>query len=114
MVTRKRRRRRRTDPDGWLPDGRPVYGEVGVLAVDAESGTVQCADCGRWLNTVSGSHLTARHGLTAARYRELYGLGLRTVLEAPARRAQRRAATFERMRKEPMLRAMLEEGAADA
>ena len=30
------------------------------------------------------------------------------------RRAQRRASTFERMQKEPKLRAMLEEGAADA
>lgn len=109
-----RRTQPKGDPDGWLPNGLPVYGQVGVLEVDCESGTVQCAACGRWFNTVSGAHLTARHGLTVARYREMYGLGLRTVLEAPSRRAQRRASALERMRQEPQLRAMLEAGAADA
>ena len=109
-----RRAQPKGDPDGWLPNGLPVYGQVGVLEVDCESGTVQCAACGRWFNTVSGAHLTARHGLTVARYREMYGLGLRTVLEAPSRRAQRRASALERMRQEPQLRAMLEAGAADA
>ena len=55
---------RPVQPDTWLPVGTAVYGQVGVVAVDEVSATVQCAMCGRWLNTVSGSHLTKRHGIT--------------------------------------------------
>jgi len=101
-------------PDGWLADGSPLYGRLGMVAVDEEAGTVQCAACGRWLSTVSGSHLVAAHGLTVQRYRERYGLGLRTVLEAPARRAQRSASTYMRIKKEPALAQLLAAGAADA
>ena len=77
---------REGDPDSLLPDGSPVYWRVGVLAIDEESKLVQCARCGGWLNTISGSHLTTQHGLTVVQYREIYGLGLRTVLESPDRR----------------------------
>jgi predicted transcriptional regulator len=90
-------------PDEWLADGSPLYGQLGVVAVDVQAGTVQCAACGRWLGTVSGSHLVAAHGLSVHLYRERYGLGLRTVLEAPARRAQRSASTYQRIEKEPAL-----------
>ncbi|WP_268238039.1 MucR family transcriptional regulator [Nakamurella endophytica] len=69
---------------------------------------MQCAACGRWLNTVSGSHLTARHGLTVAQYRQRYGLQLRRVLEAPQRRAQRSASTRQRMEREPRLKALVD------
>jgi AraC-like DNA-binding protein len=101
-------------PDEWLADGSPLYGQLGVVAVDVQAGTVQCAACGRWLGTVSGSHLVAAHGLSVHLYRERYGLGLRTVLEAPARRAQRSASTYQRIKKEPALAELLAAGAADA
>lgn len=105
---------RPAQPDAWLPDGTAVYGQVGVVAIDEASATVQCAMCGRWLNTVSGAHLTKRHGITVGEYRERYGLGLRTVLEAPQRRQQRRESTLERMKREPNLQRLLEQGAEQA
>ena len=101
-------------PDGWMPDGNPLHGQVGVLAVDDETGHVQCAACGRWLRTIGGAHLTKRHEMTVEQYRERYGLALRTVLESADRRAQRSASTYQRIEREPKLREMLERGAAAA
>ena len=57
-------RRALSSPASRLPDGSPLYGEIGVLAVDPETGQVQCAVCGRWFGTIGGAHLTQRHGLT--------------------------------------------------
>jgi len=113
-LTTRRSRRPLSEPDDRLPDGSPLYGEIGVLAVDPESGQVQCAACGRWFNTIGGAHLTLRHDLTVEQYRENYGLGLRTVLESADRRAQRSASTYERMKREPKLRALLDRTAAEA
>jgi len=97
-----------------LPDGSLLFGELGVLAVDGDTGQVQCAACGRWLRALGGAHLSAAHGLTAQTYRERYGLLLRRALEAPDRRAQRSASTRARVEREPRLREMLERGAAAA
>lgn len=106
--------RRQDAPDDVLPDGSLLFGELGVLAVDGDTGQVQCAACGRWLRALGGAHLSAAHGLTAETYRERYGLLLRRVLEAPDRRAQRSASTRARVEREPRLREMLEQGAAAA
>jgi len=105
---------RRDAPDEVLPDGSLLFGELGVLAVDGDTGQVQCAACGRWLRALGGAHLIAAHGLTAETYRERYGLVLRRALEAPDRRAQRSASTRARVEREPRLREMLERGAAAA
>lgn len=105
---------RRDAPDDVLPDGSLLFGELGVLAVDGDTGQVQCAACGRWLRALGGAHLSAAHGLTAETYRERYGLLLRRALEAPDRRAQRSASTRARVEREPRLREMLERGAAAA
>jgi hypothetical protein len=43
----RRSRRPLSELDGRLPDGSPLYGEIGVLAVDPETGQVQCAACGQ-------------------------------------------------------------------
>jgi len=91
-----------------------LFGELGVLAVDGDTGQVQCAACGRWLRALGGAHLIAAHGLTAETYRERYGLVLRRALEAPDRREQRSASTRARVEREPRLREMLERGAAAA
>jgi len=106
--------RRQDAPDDVLPDGSLLFGELGVLAVDGDTGQVQCAACGRWLRALGGAHLSAAHGLTAQTYRERYGLLLRRALEAPDRRAQRSASTRARVEREPRLREMLERGAAAA
>jgi len=106
--------RRQAAPDDVLPDGSLLFGELGVLAVDGDTGQVQCAACGRWLRALGGAHLSAAHGLTAETYRERYGLLLRRALEAPDRRAQRSASTRARVEREPRLREMLERGAAAA
>jgi len=67
----RRSRRPLSEPDGRLPDGSPLYGEIGVLAVDPENGQVQCAACGQWFNTIGGAHLTLRHGLTVEQYQRI-------------------------------------------
>jgi len=59
----RRSRRPLSGPDCRLPDGSPLYGEIGVLAVDPENGQVQCAAYGQWFNTIGGAHHTLRHGL---------------------------------------------------
>ncbi len=105
---------RQDAPDEVLPDGSLLFGELGVLAVDGDTGQVQCAACGRWLRALGGAHLIAAHGLTAETYRERYGLVLRRALEAPDRREQRSASTRARVEREPRLREMLERGAAAA
>jgi len=105
---------RQDAPDEVLPDGSLLFGQLGVLAVDGDTGQVQCAACGRWLRALGGAHLSAAHGLTAETYRERYGLLLRRALEAPDRRAQRSASTRARVEREPRLREMLERGAAAA
>ncbi len=97
-----------------MPDGSLLFGQLGVLAVDGDTGQVQCAACGRWLRALGGAHLIAAHGLTAETYRERYGLVLRRALEAPDRRARRSASTRARVKREPRLREMLERGAAAA
>ena len=113
-MNRPDKRPRQDAPGSYLPDGTALFGRLGVLAVDADTGLVQCAACGRWLRTVGGSHLHAAHGLTAESYRERFGLLLRRALEAPDRRAARGASTRERVAREPRLAAMLERGAAAA
>jgi len=59
--TTRRSRRLISEPDERLPDGSPLYGELGVLAMDPETGQVQCAACGQWFNTIGGApHSAAR------------------------------------------------------
>lgn len=83
MTGRQPRRPLLGQPDGRLADGSPLYGQLGTLAVDEQAGTVQCAACGRWLNTVSGSHLVAAHGLTARRLPRDVRVGVADGLSTP-------------------------------
>jgi hypothetical protein len=71
-----------------------VYGEVGVLAYDADADRVQCAACGRWYQKLTSQHLM-RHGLSISAYKERYGLNSRTALETPRITALRRRQVEE-------------------
>lgn len=66
-----------------------IYGERGVLAYDTTTDRVQCHVCGKWYRMLSGEHLQ-RHGLSAAAYRERYGIPHATRLESPRVTAVRR------------------------
>jgi predicted transcriptional regulator len=68
-----------SEPSFWL-DGRPVYGSLGVLAYDAESGLVQCHVCGARMRRLQ-THIRV-HGLTSDGYRSRYRLGSQP-LQAP-------------------------------
>jgi hypothetical protein len=64
-------------------------GQVGVLAIDEESKLLQCARFGRWLNTISGSHLDQPRtaGWWSGTERSTAAVG--SVLQSPDRRAFR-------------------------
>ena len=59
-----------------------IYGTRGVLAYDEATDRVQCHVCGGWYRILSADHLK-RHGLTAAAYKECYGLSRTVRLESP-------------------------------
>jgi hypothetical protein len=65
-----------------LADGRGLHAPPGGLVQDPETGELCCHFCGRWFRAL-GSHVRA-HGLAAAEYRELVGLGKRRPLTSPS------------------------------
>src|SRR5947209_6324170 len=74
-----------------------LHGSRGVLAYDEVTDRVQCHACGGWYRMLSAEHLK-RHGLTAAAYKERYGL-VGTALQSPrvtTLRLQTRRLTEER------------------
>ncbi len=82
---------RRDQPGYRLPElgeVTPVFGELGVLAVDDEE-RVQCHACSRFFRTLN-SHIQRVHELTADEYRAAFGLNRGTALAAPAYRSRMR------------------------
>jgi predicted transcriptional regulator len=83
MASDRRRRDAPTEPPRFQPPGdAPLYGEVGVLAYDEVADRMQCHACGRFFHKLTAGHL-ARHRLSIAGYKELYGLNMGTALETP-------------------------------
>jgi ROS/MUCR transcriptional regulator protein len=64
----------------------PVYGKLGVLQSDGEK--VECHCCGLWFGNL-GSHVAARHGMSANEYRAVFGLRQSTSLIGPQTRARK-------------------------
>ena len=61
-------------PSGRLRDGTAYYGQLGVMANDADEDRVQCHLCGDWYRRIGGTHLTMTHGWTTAEYRDAFQL----------------------------------------
>jgi hypothetical protein len=74
----------------------PLFGEPGILAVDATGDHVQCGLCGQWKRKL-GLHLWFEHDRTAAEYRAIWGLRQSTGLAAPSYKDEVRAANSERL-----------------
>lgn len=64
----------------------PVFGKLGVLQSDGEK--VECHCCGLWFGNL-GSHVAARHGMSANEYRASFGLRQSTSLIGPQTRARK-------------------------
>jgi len=84
---------RRDQPGYRLPElgeWKPIYGELGVLAVDVDDQRVQCHACGKLFQTLN-SHIQRVHELTGEEYRAAFGLNRGTPLAAPVYRGRMRA-----------------------
>src|ERR1700674_3720674 len=66
----------------------PVYGDLGVLAIDEDK--AQCHACGRWFVNLA-LHAGRGHDLTAQEYKALFGLNRTAGLIGPALRARMQA-----------------------
>jgi hypothetical protein len=81
---------RRDQSDYRLPElgeWTPVYGELGVLAIDDDK--AQCHACARWFQNLA-LHAGRAHDLTAQEYKALFGLNRMTGLIGPALRDRMR------------------------
>jgi ROS/MUCR transcriptional regulator protein len=81
---------KRDRPDYRLPalgdwDG-PIYGRLGALLSFGDK--VECHCCGAWFGNL-GSHVAARHGMTADEYRAIFGLRQGTTLIGPQMRRRK-------------------------
>jgi hypothetical protein len=68
----------------WEPPFAPVkkgFGFFGVLAEDSEDGKLQCHVCGEWFEQLP-THISRKHKMTGAQYREKYGLFRSTALKS--------------------------------
>lgn len=82
---------RRDQPDYRLPalgEWTPVYGELGVLAVDDDK--AQCHACAGWFRNLA-LHAGRGHDLTAQEYKALFGLNRTTGLVGPSLRERLQA-----------------------
>ena len=70
----------------------PIYGELGVLAVEPDGDRVQCHACGKWFRFLA-THVWQRHVLTADEYRAIFGLKTTTGLMSPNLKQKRRELT---------------------
>jgi hypothetical protein len=64
----------------------PIYGRLGVLHSDGDR--VECHCCGAWYGNL-GSHVAARHGMSADEYRSIFGLRQGTALIGPQTRRRK-------------------------
>lgn len=60
----------------------PIYGELGVLAVEVDGDRVQCHACGVWFRFLA-NHVWRTHLLTADEYRAVFGLAAGHGLVSP-------------------------------
>jgi DNA-directed RNA polymerase subunit RPC12/RpoP len=58
---------------GTVEDGTVFYAPLGEILRDGDE-MVCCHLCGRWLQTIGGTHLRVAHGWTLAEYREAFQL----------------------------------------
>ena len=68
---------------------------LGHIAVSDDGAKIQCHVCGRWLGALP-SHIARQHGLTAAEYKEAYGLARSASLWSPECQAKQREAAIAR------------------
>ena len=87
--------RPRSRPDHLPAQGEwdgPIFGELGVLAVEFDGSRIQCHACGGWFRFLA-SHVTQGHRLTADEYRAVFGLRTQTGLMSPTMKERRREQT---------------------
>jgi len=75
----------------------PIYGELGVLAVDEDGQQVQCHICGGSFRSV-GVHAVQAHQVSAREYKAIFGLRLGTALVAPESLARLQARPIDHLR----------------
>ena len=75
----------------------PVFGHLGVLAVDELADTVQCHRCGRWFRSLAG-HVWRAHGMSADAYRAVFELNARHGLVSPSLSERRRRQALQALR----------------
>jgi predicted transcriptional regulator len=66
-----------------------IHGEVGRLAYDEQRDLIQCHVCGAWRRQLNSEHLRT-HDLTAAGYRERFGIPSTVPLTVPGLLGNRR------------------------
>jgi hypothetical protein len=55
------------------------HGFIGVLLQNEKRNRVQCSICGKWLDQLSGTHLTS-HRMNSEQYKTMFGLNITTGL----------------------------------